>query len=91
MRRDEDEAVDLRHLQRVELGRPTAGRPRQSTRAFERRLLNIERIEAGAAGVSEQHDFLESLAAEEIQSGGDIEQRDLVLEPQVVADRAGTL
>ena len=91
MRRDEDETVDLRHLQGVEPGRTAAGRVRQPAEAFERRLLDIERIEAGAAGIAEQYDLLKSLAAQEIQSGGDIEQSELVLEPQIVADRAGTL
>jgi hypothetical protein len=46
-------------------------------------LLDVESVEARATRIAEQNDPPETLAAQEIQSSGDVEQRKLVLEAQV--------
>src|SRR5258708_6218629 len=91
MRSDEGHSVYLGHLEFRQVDWPSAGRPRDARPGGERRLLGVERIEARAAGVSEQHDLLEAALAQERKAGGDIEKRDLVLESQVVAHRARRL
>ena len=91
MRRNEDEAVDLRHGQCGEIGRSSRRGARQAPVAFERGLLDVKRIKAGATRIAQQNDFVEALLFEEMHACRHIEQDKLVLEAQIVADRARSL
>lgn len=90
------EGVELGHgRERVGLvGEPRrapAGGRRGPDGAREAGLLEVEGEQRTAAGVPERDDRGEPLLAQEHHAGGDVEQRLLMDQRQVVVDRAGVL
>ncbi len=91
MRRNKHHAIRDRHRCFGQTRRPPARCLLQPPRGVFLRLLIIECIEAGAAGIADQDDPLEAGAFQKVQSGRDIEQCDLVFQPHVIADRSRRL
>ncbi len=91
MRCDEHDALYRRHVQRGKPGRPSARRARDTLRRRQVRLLHIQRVQAAAARIAQQHHALEAGFTQEPHAGGHVVERELVLQARVVANRARRL
>jgi hypothetical protein len=87
VRRQQHDGIGGRHVGLRERNGPPAGRALEPLGRCEQRLFVIEAVQPGAPGVAEQHDARGAEVLEQRHSGGDVEQRDFVLEPQIVAHR----
>jgi hypothetical protein len=90
MRRQQDQRVERRHVEAIEIERLAAGRVLQS-RALPRRLRRVEGVQRSPAAVAHRDEPLEAESAQPRHAGGDVEQDLLVDEHRVVAGRAAVL
>ena len=80
MRRDEHDAIRNRHGRVTKTGRPSTRRLVEAAGCVVQRLLIIERVQTRAARVADENDPLEAGAFEKIQTGRNVQQRDLMLD-----------